>query len=140
MMLNTDDIPQLSVSDVIKLLSKSENARESILVGGQAGNFWAVRYGVRSEGVMLSKDVDFLGKSEAATNAGLEWGARVVLPNLDDFTPNTAVLYLDMDGGTRGIDFLDSILGVDNDELERMAVKVQFSENNEENLINKQLY
>ena len=55
------ELPPLGVSDVIELLSKSANARDSILVGGQAANFWAEHYGVRYQGVMLSKDVDFFG-------------------------------------------------------------------------------
>jgi len=124
-------LSQLGVSDVIELLSKSANARDSILVGGQATNFWAVHYGVRSKGVMLSADIDFIGAAQAATKAGMEWGGRVELPQFGNFTPNTAVVYVDINGETRGIDFLESVLGVDNDELNRMAVKVQVPENNE---------
>ena len=72
-----------------------------------------------------------MGSPQAATEAGIEWGARVELPENDNFTPNTAVVYLDVEEGTRGIDFLESILGVDNEELKRMAVTIQFPERND---------
>ena len=125
---SSNELPPLRISDVYALLSRSDQARNAILVGGQAANFWAVRYGLRAEGVMVSADVDFIGTPQAAMQAGLEWEGRVDLPGFGDFTPNTAVVYMDFAGGSRAIDFLDSVLGVNKEELNRMAVTVTFSE------------
>lgn len=49
------------------------------------------------------------------------------MPGFHEATPKTAVVYVDINGVTRGIDFLGSIQGVENDELSRMAVTVQLT-------------
>ena len=127
-----DDLPPIGADDVIKLLSASQEAQKSILVGGQALNIWAQRYGIqREKAVLLSADVDFVGSAPAATRAGIQWGANINLPRNDDHTPNTALITLDFAGGKREIDFLIGVLGVDNDELNRMAVTLKFNAESE---------
>ncbi len=129
--LDKSDLPPLSVEDVAALLSTSPEARNSVIVGGQALNIWAVKYKIQSVGVMLSQDVDFVGSAKAAIQAGVEWGAEAQLPGVDNATPNTAVLMLDFAGGKREIDFLSGVLGVDTDALKGSAMTIRFGPNEE---------
>ncbi len=129
--LDKNDLPPLSVGDVEALLSTSPEARNSVIVGGQALNIWAVKYQLRRVGVMLSEDVDFVASAKAATQAGVEWGAETLLPEFDNAAPNTAVLILDFAGGKRRIDFLSGVLGVDTDALKSSAMTIRFGSNEE---------
>ena len=129
--LDKSDLPPLSVEDVESLLSTSPEARNSVIVGGQALNIWAVKYKIQSIGVMLSEDVDFVGSPKAATKAGVEWGAEVELPSFDNATPNTAVLIFEFAGGKRRIDFLSGVLGVETAALKRSAMTTRFGPNEE---------
>ncbi len=118
-------LPPLSVSDVGELLERSPRSRDAILVGGQALNVWAVHYGLASQATAVSDDVDFFGTRAQAIAAGLDWGGDVKMPSLDDHTPNAAVVLVEIRESKRGIDFLDSILGVESDELRRWAGRVR---------------
>lgn len=115
----------LSVRDVGALLARSERARDAILVGGQALNIWAVRFGLAAESAVTSDDIDFFGSRAQAIGAGLDWGAKVRPASLDDQTPNTAVVVVEIHDEERGIDFLDGILGVDSAELRGWASDVR---------------
>jgi len=77
----------LSVYDVGALLARSPHSREAILVGGQALNIWAVHYDLAAASAVVSNDIDFFGSRANAIAAGLEWGAEVRTPALDDHTP-----------------------------------------------------
>lgn len=119
----------LGADEVIALLASSPSARSAILVGGQALNIWAEkRYRLHPAGVMLSEDIDFVGTPEMAQQAGIDWNARVRLPAFDDATPNTALIRVNIAGRERTIDFLDGVLGVDTDELRKLAVKIRLGE------------
>ena len=61
---------------------------------------------------MVSEDVDFLASAKIANQISTAWGAEIQLPGWDDFTPNTAVVYLEFAGGRRSIDFLDAVPGI----------------------------
>lgn len=111
----------LSVREVGELLAKSPHARDAILVGGQALNIWAVRYRLAAQNAAVSDDIDFFGNRAAAIAAGLDWDAEVQTPKLDDHTANSAIVLVDIDNVEYGIDFLNSILGVDSDELRRWS-------------------
>lgn len=114
-------LPPLSVRDVAELLERSPRSRDAILVGGQALNVWAVHYGLATQTAAVSDDIDFFGTRADAIAAGLDWGGDVNMPSLDDHTPNAAVVLVEIHDSKRGIDFLDSILGVEAEELRRWA-------------------
>jgi hypothetical protein len=84
-----------------------------------------VRFGLAAEAAAVSSDVDFFGSRADAVSAGLDWAAEVNLAALDDHTPNAAAVVVTIDDEQRGIDFLNSIAGVDSDELGRWAAKVR---------------
>ncbi|MGH9929823.1 MAG: hypothetical protein ACREA9_11435 [Pyrinomonadaceae bacterium] len=114
----------LAIRDVGELLKRSPRTGEAILVGGQALNVWAVHFGLAAETAALSDDIDFFGSRAQAIAAGLDWGAKVATPSLDDQTPNSAVVMVEVDDEERGIDFLNSIAGVESRELSRWASTV----------------
>lgn len=104
-----------------------------ILVGGQALEVWGVLLKVLAptgDTTPLTEDADWLGgASDADWLAGLLEVHREVdllKPKPEDPTPNTASMY--MRGADQGIvllDFLRSITGLRNDEIERLAVSVE---------------
>ena len=115
----------LSVRDVGELLQRSPRARDVVLVGGQALNIWAVRFGLAAEATAVSRDVDFFGTRADAVAAGLDWHADVHAASLDDHTPNSATVIVSIDDERHGIDFLSSIAGVEPEELRRWSAKVR---------------
>lgn len=115
----------LSVRDVGELLGRSPRARDAILVGGQALNVWALHFELLAESAAVSNDIDFFGSREDAIVAGLDWGAEVRTPALDDHTANAAIALVAIENERRAIDFLVSILGVDSGELRRWSSLVR---------------
>lgn len=98
-----------------------------ILIGGQATNFWAE--GFSSEipelahfGPFTSKDVDFLGQKSAAQILADAVNGTSVSPDLDDHTPNTAVVSANIDGYEVTVDFLRSALGLRQPEKRAVSV------------------
>jgi hypothetical protein len=118
-------IRPLFIRDVGELLQWSAHARNIVLVGGQALNVWAVRFGLAAEATAVSRDIDFFGSRADAIAAGLDWHASVETAALDDHTPNAAVVIVNIDNEERGIDFLSSIAGVDSEELQRWAATIR---------------
>lgn len=123
------ELRPLSVRDVYTLLERAPTGVEDlVLVGGQALNFWAEVYGLndpKSElkyGALVSADIDFLGATQVALELGKAWHAEVKIAAPDDHTPNTAVVAIEYEGGTRTIDFLDHIQGLALDEVKKWAV------------------
>jgi hypothetical protein len=104
----------LGYVDVEKVLRRMGDATEQIvLIGGQAIAFWAGYYAL-AERPLTSKDIDFCGgrRSAELCAARLKGSSRV--PSMDDSTPNSAVVeFLDDDGVTRALDFLDQPFGLD---------------------------
>lgn len=115
----------LSPRDVADLLRRSSQARKAILVGGQALNFWAVHYRLSTETAALSRDIDFFGNRKDALAANRDWKGKVNLADFDDHTVNAAVVVVEINNETHGIDFLTSIAGVDTESLRKNAIQVQ---------------
>jgi hypothetical protein len=115
----------LSVRDVGELLQRSPRTRNAILVGGQSLNLWAVNLGLAAEAAVVSRDIDFFGSRADAIAAGLDWQAEVHTGSLNDHTPNSAVVVVEIENEQHGIDFLNSIAGVDTEELRRWAARVR---------------
>lgn len=126
------ELPLLAVDDILPLLADSPEVSEAIIVGGQALNIWAeFSYHLKPKGVMISEDVDFLASAKIASQISTAWGAEIQLAGWDDFTPNTAVVYLEFAGGKRSIDFLDTVLGIDSTDVRSWAIRVSVGEQKE---------
>lgn len=105
-----------------QLLDRSPQTRAAILVGGQALNVWAIRFGLRTEASTLSDDIDFFGSRTDALAAQRDWHGKASIAGFDDVTGNAATVVVEIDDESHSIDFLSSIAGVDSEELRRFAV------------------
>lgn len=102
------------------------------VVGGQAMLFWALRYAYAEESpfqmshnekvAVASSDLDFFAKDrKAIESCASGWNGEVWYPSMDDQTPNTAVVHVDI--GTKepyGIDFLGSLKGLPERAIEQL--------------------
>jgi hypothetical protein len=113
-----------------KLLIRESSSDKSILVGGQAVAFWAGYYGIKSELPSLTSDIDYLGSAADArkADARITFKHSLKIATLDDATPNTAVITVEIEGYESPvlIDYLASIIGVDAREIHKGAVLVEF--------------
>ncbi len=115
----------------------SRSPERLVLVGGQALEVWGVVLDIAppiavAEGGQhfhaLTVDADWLGQK-----ADAQWLAELLgihqtelcIPAEDDPTPSTAALYLKRNGRVMLMDFLTTITGIQNDELQRYAADVE---------------
>lgn len=121
-------LPEIALTEEeIDQILRTCNGR-ALLVGGQALAFWAQHYQVTPPGVLaesVTSDADFVG---AATVARDIWKALQALgwkywqPSSEDATSQTAKLSKTVEGqGIKQIDFLDAIIGLRTEGIERRA-------------------
>ena len=107
--------------------TRSENA---VLIGGQAVAFWIQYFGIQPRLPALTGDIDYLGTIAEAkrVSAHLKIRHKLKTATLDDHTPNSAVLSVEMHGYPEPvlIDFLASIIGVGSEAIKKSAVVVEF--------------
>jgi hypothetical protein len=88
----------------------------AFVIGGQALNLWAEFYSAADELALYrpytSKDLDYFGGREAAEKLAVCLGGRVLYPDMDNQTPQTAIVLAQLDGHEIEIDFLGHVLGV----------------------------
>jgi hypothetical protein len=127
---------KLTPDDLASLLSILQTAGlDSVVVGGQAVNFWAYQYHQTSEEwsqllPFASEDLDFFGgKMEAIACAeALQSNAIRTQVSLNtDFepTPNAGVVLAQYRGQTLRIDFLASVFGLNDAEIGGTAIIFQ---------------
>ena len=120
-------------TDTAKRLIALLDDGESILVAGQALAFWADRYKPRWDcefEVVNSVDIDFWAdRTSAARYAHALNGKAEFPPHDNDATPNTAIVRFTHDGYEYVIDCLASVYGVSENELDDMALAVEFEGN-----------
>lgn len=104
----------------------------ALLVGGQALAFWAQHYRIERQGelaVAVTSDADFIAAAAVArelSNALGPEGWRFWQPSPDDATPQTAKLSKRIEGlGIKQIDFLDRIVGLKTEGIQRRAVVLE---------------
>lgn len=88
----------------------------AFVIGGQALNLWAEYYSAADELALYrpytSKDIDYFGGRAAAEKLAASLGGKVLYPDLDNHTPQTAIVQARVDGQDIEIDFLGHVLGV----------------------------
>ncbi len=110
------------------LLKLQEGALDIVLVGGQAVNFWAVRYATDDElwtrhRPFTSTDIDFLGsRRDVKVMASLLGGRAIVNEDMDG-SPNAGIVLVPHRGGNLRIDVLGSVFGLDSAEVARDALE-----------------
>lgn len=111
-----------------RVVSALENDPNAFVVGGQAINFWARRYGIdkllTDGGPMMSKDIDFYGGVRSAARLSGLLGGKLYRPGPDDHTPNSAVVEAKINSEQVQIDFLDHVSGVSDEEIGKRVIEV----------------
>ena len=110
----------------------SQDPERLILVGGQALEVWGVVLGVPApagDASPLTEDADWLGsQDDARWLANLLGVGRTELqvPDFNDATPNTALMYLEQkEGKVLLMDFLRCVTGIENPEIRSNAADLQ---------------
>lgn len=101
------------------------------MIGGQALNIWAERYYENSDelayyGPYTSKDLDYFGQAAAAEKLAGLIGGKVLVPQSDDHTPESARVEATIDGHLVEVDFLTHVKGVPDDRLQQSAADLIF--------------
>jgi len=101
-----------------------------VLIGGQAVAFWIRYFRIQPRLPALTEDIDYLGtKAEAKrVSSRLKIRHQLKTATLDEHTPNSAVLSVEMPGYPEPvlIDYLASVVGVESDAIKESAVVVEF--------------
>lgn len=116
------------VYDLAGILQLSDKA---FIVGGQALNLWAERYSDVAElaayGPYTSKDIDYFGQRQAAEKLADALSGKLLIPDSDDHTPQTAIVQATIGEQDIEIDFLWHIKGVEASSLEKQAVEMRLT-------------
>ena len=112
------------------LLIEQTRSDNTVLIGGQAVAFWIQYFAIPPRLSALTRDIDYLGtKAEAKrASARLKFPHKLRIASLDDATPNTAVLSVEMKGYPDPvlIDYLSGIIGVESNAIKKSAVVIEF--------------
>lgn len=104
----------LTFDDSAEFLGEVENI-QVVLIGGQALNYWCLRYGQRinlGDWLPTSADVDFQGGREEAIACATKLGGIPRLATFDDMPGHVAVIVVPRrEGDDVTIDFLDRPYG-----------------------------
>ena len=127
--MNDSERPAFGASEVIEITSKLETDDDAFIIGGQATNFWAWFYqekepALKLKGPFTSADIDYFGTQDVARNLATALGGKLLLPEPDDHTPNTAQIETTINGKPLTIDFLRSVLGIQDRELQHGGVSI----------------
>jgi len=127
--MNDSERPAFGASEVIEITSKLGADDNAFIIGGQATNFWAWFYqdkeaDLRLRGPFTSEDIDYFGTQEVARNLAEALGGKLLLPKHDDHTASTAQIETTINGKPLKIDFLRTVLGVQDRELRRGGVSI----------------
>jgi hypothetical protein len=103
-----------------------------ILIGGQALTTWVQYYRIdlpAFEGPYLTQDADFMGSGNIATLVADLLKGTARKPTFEDSTPNTAtVVFVGASGEKILIDFLQSVLGIKDRDVTRLATRVAIND------------
>ena len=104
---------------------------ELTIAGGQAVSYWAERYmeldpELEKYGPYTSKDIDFVAPGINPRVVHKRLGGRLVLPKKMSAMHLTARIIVDMEGRDIPIDFLGSMRGVTNEDIEKLKIPVTF--------------
>ncbi|WP_321820893.1 MULTISPECIES: hypothetical protein [unclassified Burkholderia] len=127
--MSSEEKPALT-RDQAALIIREASTEETVLVGGQAVVFWCERFDIPLPGPALTRDIDFYGGKEAVIAASEKLAAmnpRVYIASLDDATPNSGKIAVDLPGleDACEIDFLYLVAGLGSMEVLEKAVPMQ---------------
>lgn len=113
-----------------KALQKSP--RPAVLVGGQSLTFWVDFFNIpvpKMDTPYLTQDADVLATRHDALIVARELHGTCTVADLDNATPNTAIVtYVTPDGRKLLVDFMGTLIGLRNEEIRETAVELDHSE------------
>lgn len=135
-LVRQNGIDPFTAEDVLYVSQHASKAPEGlILVGGQAIETWGIFFNVLAptgDQAPLTEDIDWLGGKRDALWLCERLGknaTEVYFPSAHDNSPSSALAYLERPGGRiLMMDFLRGIVGPTNEEVQRLAVPVQFDQ------------
>lgn len=114
----------LSGTEIARILAGFGD-EDVVVVGGQAAFIWSHHYALDPEGLIVSRDLDFVHNGRAAERLAASFSSPPpVVPTADDATPNASVVTIELGGRAVTIDFLTGIAGVETGSLMRNAVRL----------------
>ena len=112
------------------LLIAATRSENTVLIGGQAIAFWIKYFNIQPKLPGLTVDIDYLGTKTDAKRVSdrLKIRHKFKAATLDDNTPSSALLSVEMDGYPEPvlIDYMASIIGVESNAIKKSAVTVEF--------------
>jgi hypothetical protein len=123
------DEKAITPTEVRDLLVKlTSEVPDLVLVGGQAVNFWSIRYYEDCEAwnelrPFTSEDIDFLGSPRDAQKIGLVLQGEVFINRNFESSPNAGIVLVKHRGRQLRIDVLGQVLGVDEEALAKNAIE-----------------
>lgn len=119
----------LKPQDAAALVAQTRSDK-AVLIGGQAVAFWAQYFGIQPRLPALTRDIDYLATTAEARriSARLRIPHKLRIASLDDHTPNSAVITVEIRGYPEPvlIDYLASIIGMKSEAIEKSAVITEF--------------
>ncbi len=104
----------------------------AVLVGGQSLTFWVDFFNIPVPEIdtpYLTQDADVLATKHDALIVAKELQGTCAIPDLDNATPNTAIVtYVTPDGRKLFVDFMGTLIGLRNEEIRKTAVELDHSE------------
>lgn len=118
----------MSEDEVFEIIQATQ-VDDLLVVGGQSIAFWRSAYSHQSnwlrENLVASEDIDFFRNRTAANNLSSKYNVSVKYVKDDDNSPSDGQLLLPMNNRIVVVDFMRSIYGISDKELEKRAVVVQ---------------
>jgi hypothetical protein len=134
--VSLDDYDWFTPADLTKVIEAIHTLpdwKSVVLVGGQSLTAWVQYFKIELppfEGPYLTIDADFLGTRTEAEVIARELGSNAQIPSFDDHTPNAAVIdFTGASGKKLHIDILNGVLGLDNNDVRRLAVNLEIDNN-----------
>lgn len=113
-----------------KALQKSPHP--AVLVGGQSLTFWVDFFKIpvpKIDTPYLTQDIDVLATKHDALIVAKELHGTCEIADLDDATPNTAIVtYITPDGRKLFVDFMGTLIGLSNEVIRKTAVELDHPE------------
>jgi len=133
---NTKINPFDTLEEATKLLSviPQELADRLILIGGQALLLWGEYYlidkltGKQLES-LASDDLDFMGRKPEVEDCANAWHGEARIPDIDDHTPQSGMVFINNEGVKEVIDFLPQVYGISHNDALRFSDRMKFGEN-----------
>jgi hypothetical protein len=126
-------VADLSYLDTEKLLLRlGDLAERVLLVGGQAVNFWASHFDsqateLRRDRPFTSKDIDVMASRQDVSVLAARIDGKARIAGFDDNTASLAtVAYVDDRGVRRVLDVMNTVFGINTQEVLRTSVSIRY--------------